>query len=1118
MFAKYYYPDNSGFNVRKYYNNYPPVKDGSRCQKRIDQELVFGSKIHVGPPMLVQASPARYGGPYQRHSRRHYNSEGEYEQQGTSGAYRDYNSRESGYGSSSNQENIQDPTANFQQWHSQNNKSSFQNYHRNGTLAGNGRPVLGVNSSVPNGNAGHLCKSTHSTAHSAAFSNGSQSQPITILKRTSPLPPNFVLNINTSIPPPPIVSASQSSNGTSANERYFHPISSSTQMNGGSHNSPPVELHVTNLDQSIEPADLKRILTACFSEHVSSGGAHVSVFTQSDGTVAAAVKLRSCQDAQVAISQLHRKKIGFKRISISYSHSGAPYHSPTLIRSQIISLLQEVPKYKLPLFKFREMFEMRYSTSISVSELYKMKDVCTISEESTGRTIALNPDHRDSSTPSPINRQNNSTPLLEQPYCTLHSKLSRHNSSLSSSQDDKGWAELEASALPNLKIPLVTFAEQVVSLIESHSGALPLLSFPDCYEAQFGSLVPDEAGVPLEHLATCIKGVELVLNSYAGIKYLRKCDPNLATSGMNSSLIHSQDEGSNETSPSVSPSLQGQMSLLCRELVDLLKTFPHCQMVFNKFIPAYHHHFGRQCRVADYGFTKLIDLLEAIPHVVQVMGEGSRRLITLSHRAQMRRFTSDLLRCLKSVPNKQCTLSAFPGVFARVHCRPFDPVDYGLSSLQDLLANVSENTIVTSPAPGEAEEVLVAVPKREQTSDEIERTKKFSREVVEVLSHMPHYSILFNKFIPSYHHHYGHQCRVADFGFTKLIELFESIPDVVSIEDDIEDRRITLTIKEKLAVLLEQVKSLITLRSPVTLDNLNSTFSWQFGYPLRPACYGATTLDELVKKLEPNVKVQGRDLVIHEDNLIGLKLFRIFLENSNSKILLADFINIYKKLYKTGLGLEDLSSVDDVVKVIRKNGNEFVTLTSLQLFAKDVYHLLYACEGKISLGSLESMYLKMYGTAVQCAVYGHQSLSSLLGAISSVVTIKGKHKQKILILNRSLSLVGIALPRETNNNISSNGSVGGEKFYNSGFRSRNNNEYGFKGSYSEDDALSRRRSSQGAHDTGATLDEMLPVVHLPDFKIHPDTFTCTPLTSPYKGLPSSLITAPHPSTLPLPPF
>lgn len=60
------------------------------------------------------------------------------------------------------------------------------------------------------------------------------------------------------------------------------------------------------------------------------------------------------------------------------------------------------------------------------------------------------------------------------------------------------------------------------------------------------------------------------------------------------------------------------MALFSRELVDLLKTFPHCMMPFNRFIPAYHHHFGRQCRVADYGFTKLIDLMEALPNVVQV--------------------------------------------------------------------------------------------------------------------------------------------------------------------------------------------------------------------------------------------------------------------------------------------------------------------------------------------------------------------------------------------------------------------------------------------------------------------------------------------------------------------
>lgn len=69
-------------------------------------------------------------------------------------------------------------------------------------------------------------------------------------------------------------------------------------------------------------------------------------------------------------------------------------------RSQIISLLLEVPGHCLPLFKFRELFESRYLTSISISDMHKMKDVCLISEDSTGRMVILNPDHRN--TPSPV--------------------------------------------------------------------------------------------------------------------------------------------------------------------------------------------------------------------------------------------------------------------------------------------------------------------------------------------------------------------------------------------------------------------------------------------------------------------------------------------------------------------------------------------------------------------------------------------------------------------------------------------------------------------------------------------------------------------------------------------
>lgn len=85
---------------------------------------------------------------------------------------------------------------------------------------------------------------------------------------------------------------------------------------------------------------------------------------------------------------------------------------------------------------------------------------------------------------------------------------------------------------------------------------------------------------------------------------------------------------SEEVLKSIPLPLAPNVNLLCRELVDLLKTTEKCQILLSKFIPAYHHHFGRQCRVADYGYTKLLDLFESIPHVAQVRNTA----INLIHR------------------------------------------------------------------------------------------------------------------------------------------------------------------------------------------------------------------------------------------------------------------------------------------------------------------------------------------------------------------------------------------------------------------------------------------------------------------------------------------------------
>lgn len=144
----------------------------------------------------------------------------------------------------------------------------------------------------------------------------------------------------------------------------------------------------------------------------------------------------------------------------------------------------------------------------------------------------------------------------------------------------------------------------------------------------------------------------------------------------------------------------------------------------------------------------------------------------------MRRFTSDLLRVLKVQPCKQICLNEFAGAYEKVMNKPFNPVDYGLCTFVDLLDELPEHIVVVCQTD---DNVTIAMPKREQTPKEVMRTKQFAMEVIDILRHSPYCTMLFNKFVPAYHHHFGHQCRVSDYGFAKLIELFEAIPDVVKV-------------------------------------------------------------------------------------------------------------------------------------------------------------------------------------------------------------------------------------------------------------------------------------------------------------------------------------------------
>lgn len=163
------------------------------------------------------------------------------------------------------------------------------------------------------------------------------------------------------------------------------------------------------------------------------------------------------------------------------------------------------------------------------------------------------------------------------------------------------------------------------------------------------------------------------------------------------------------------------------------------------------------------------------------MGDGENRQVTLTHRTQVRRFSIDLFKVLRSQPTKSILLSQLPSHFTQTLNHRFDVTDYGVCDISDLIDGlVCNNSIVIQPICNGAD-ILISIMKRKQTQAEMEKTSTFAGEVVELFRNAPQYTILFKKFVRSYHYHFGYQCRLSDYGFTKLAELLEAISGILKV-------------------------------------------------------------------------------------------------------------------------------------------------------------------------------------------------------------------------------------------------------------------------------------------------------------------------------------------------
>ncbi|MED6237757.1 hypothetical protein ATANTOWER_006481 [Ataeniobius toweri] len=321
----------------------------------------------------------------------------------------------------------------------------------------------------------------------------------------------------------------------------------------------------------------------------------------------------------------------------------------------------------------------------------------------------------------------------------------------------------------------------------------------------------------------------------------------------------------------------------------------------------------------------------------------------------------------------------------------------------------------------------------------MERTKQFGKEVVDLLRHQPHCRMPFSKFIPTYHHHFGRQCKLSYYGFTKLMELLEAIPDILMVLECGEEKVLILTEVERIKALAAQLVKLLRAQKNFSLSvsQLLPEYNKTFGYGLRLQDYDAASLPALLAKLCHVVKVvdgsDGREVqLINRKSLrlLTTQLLALLMSQENHQVtkgmkveeLSQHYLNVHgTQLTPCEYGFLSLSellkSLPYLVELYFEesdencedcstgggHGVEWVRLTKLYQFARNVRALLHTYHyNQIFLTEFQGVYSKFTGCSFEPRFYGCVGIDELLSAIPQVVWIKGHGHKRIIVLKNDM--------------------------------------------------------------------------------------------------------------------
>ncbi|XP_054164397.1 meiosis regulator and mRNA stability factor 1-like, partial [Oppia nitens] len=125
----------------------------------------------------------------------------------------------------------------------------------------------------------------------------------------------------------------------------------------------------------------------------------------------------------------------------------------------------------------------------------------------------------------------------------------------------------------------------------------------------------------------------------------------------------------------------------------------------------------------------------------------------------------------------------------------------------------------------------------------------FTKEVRVLLKSQPHATIPFIKFVPTYHSHFVRQLCVGQFGYERLTQLMEAMPNVVQIYGEHDGRMITLTHKEQTKRFANDLIKVLKSRNgmKMKLSEFYAAYEQLYGKPFDITDYGVCLIEDILR-------------------------------------------------------------------------------------------------------------------------------------------------------------------------------------------------------------------------------------------------------------------------------